>query len=74
MANFMIGKAARYLAKQEKKLTKQEKILISLVLLILLSGAAAQRFLLEKPQQLQVPDEETTKGADDANGEFRRKG
>lgn len=59
----MIGKAARYL-------TKQEKTLLSLVLLILLSGAVAQRFLLEKPQQLQVPDEETTKGADDANGEF----
>lgn len=66
----MIGKAARYLAKQEKKLTKQEKILLSLVLLILLSGAAAQRFLLEKPRQLQAPAEETTKGADDANGEF----
>ncbi len=63
MANFMIGKAARYL-------TKQEKTLISLVLLILLSGAVAQRFLLEKPQQLQGADDETTKGADDANGEF----
>lgn len=63
MANFMIGKAARYL-------TKQEKTLISLVLLILLSGAVAQRFLLEKPQQLQGTDEETTKGGDDANGEF----
>ena len=66
----MIGKAARYLAKQEKKLTKQEKTLLSLVLLILLSGAAAQRFLLEKPQQLQAPDEEATKGTVDANGEF----
>lgn len=67
MANFMIGKAARYLAKQEKKLTKQEKILVSLVLLILLSGAAAQRFLLEKPQS---PDRTTTKGDIDAGGEF----
>ena len=56
----MIGKAARYL-------TKQEKTLISLILVILLSGAAAQRFLLEK---LPVPDEETTKGTVDANGEF----
>lgn len=63
----MIGKAARYLAKQEKKLTKQEKTLISLILVILLSGAAAQRFLLEK---LPVPDEEITKGTVDANGEF----
>ena len=63
MANFMIGKAARYL-------TKQEEMLISLVLFILLFGAVAQRFLLEKPQQLQAPAEETTKGADDANGEF----
>lgn len=63
MANFMIGKAARYL-------TKQEKTLISLVLLILLSGTVAQRFLLEKPQQLQVQSKETTKEADDANGEF----
>lgn len=63
MANFMIGKAARYL-------TKQEKTLLSLVLLILLSGTVAQRFLLEKPQQLQVQSEETTKEADDANGEF----
>ena len=60
MANFMIGKAARYL-------TKQEKTLISLILVILLSGAAAQRFLLEK---FQIPDEETTKGTVDANGEF----
>ena len=59
----MIGKAARYL-------TKQEKTLLSLVLLILLSGAVTQRFLLEKPQQLQAPDEETIKGTDDANGEF----
>lgn len=56
----MIGKAARYL-------TKQEKTLISLILVILLSGAAAQRFLLEK---FQIPDEETTKGTVDANGEF----
>lgn len=63
MANFMIGKAARYL-------TKQEKTLISLVLLILLSGAVAQRFLLEKSQQLQTPAKETTKGTVDANGEF----
>lgn len=60
MANFMIGKAFRYL-------TKQEKTLLSLVLLILLSGAAAQRFLLEKPQS---PDRMTTKGAIDAGGEF----
>ena len=59
----MIGKAARYL-------TKQEKTLISLVLLILISGAVAQRFLLEKPQQLQASDEETIKGTVDANGEF----
>ena len=63
MANFMIGKAVRYL-------TKQEKTLLSLVLLILLSGAVAQRFLLEKSQQLQAPAEETTKGTVDANGEF----
>ena len=63
MTNFMIGKAARYL-------TKQEKTLISLVLVILLSGAAVQRFLLEKPQPPQAPEEAATKGADDANGRF----
>lgn len=67
MANFMIGKAVRYLAKQEKNLTKQEKTLIFIVLVILLSGAAARRFLLEKPQSA---DGTATKEATDASGRF----
>lgn len=56
----MIGKAARYL-------TKQEKTLIFAVLVILLSGAFARRFLLEKPQST---DGTATKEAADASGRF----
>ena len=59
-ANFMIEKAARYL-------TKQEKTLIFIVLLILLSGAGARRFFLEKPQST---DGTATKEAADASGRF----
>ena len=60
MANFMIGKAARYL-------TKQEKTLIFIVLVILLFGAGARRFLLEKPQSTNGT---ATEEAADASGRF----